>query len=277
MPRRPAIPTYFIQSTLSGILDWWYQNGFNVLRILHLHPVAQVLRRFRRNRESPKVALYHDRRIAFLSIFLHIVPLTSVIILMILNLKTTNFGNVSTSITTALQFLAKWLEVLTQSSLAAMLLDTVRRQVLGPSAIPFGAFLAPYRLTDISYLCSLEYWGLVRTLRLSKLYRMFLCVGLTLAVLLASVIGPSIAVAIVPRNLELSIWKEVVLLDPRVGLFPQKVDLVSGVIRYVITPRFHAKLKVASGTKSTSTYRCTSSVIWVPQSPIAGARVSGNK
>lgn len=243
MPPRPSIPTQFTQAILSGILDWSSQYGFSILRILHLHPLGQVLRRYRRKHESPKVALYHNRKIAVLSIFLHITPLTSVIFLMILNLKTRNFGNVSTSITTALQFVAKWLEILIQSSLAAILLDVVRRQILGTSALPLGAFVAPYRLTDVSYLWSLEYWGSIRATSLSKLYRLVLCIGLALIILLASVVGPASAVAVVPRNLELSVWKEIVFFEPLMGLFPQSMDLVLGNLRCVSTLDFCATLK----------------------------------
>lgn len=233
MPPRPSIPAQFTQYMFSAILDWTSQYGLSLLRILRIHPLAQILRRYRRKYEPPKVALYNDRRIAILSIFLHIIPLTSAVVLVTLNLQTIDFGSVSTSMTTAIQFVAKWLEILIQSSIAAMLLDVVRHKIPGKSSLPLGVFIAPYRLTDLSYLWSLEYWGSLRAANLSKLYRALLCLGLMLAVVLASVVGPATAVAIVPRNLELSVWKESAFFEPRMELFPEKVDLVSGSLRHV--------------------------------------------
>jgi hypothetical protein len=80
MPPRPSMPTHFIQSILSGILDCSSQYGFRMLRILRLHPLGQALRRYRRKHESPKVSLYHNRKIAVISIFLtsyHLLQLSS--------------------------------------------------------------------------------------------------------------------------------------------------------------------------------------------------------
>lgn len=112
MPPRSSIPSRIALAIASGILEWSFQHGFIVLRTSHLRPLARLIRRRQKKHESLKAALYHNGKIAVLSIFLNIMPLIALGALLVLNLQTRNLGTVSTHITTRIQFVATSLEVL---------------------------------------------------------------------------------------------------------------------------------------------------------------------
>lgn len=125
------------------------------LRFLRLNIISQWIQ----SEERPKVALYHHRGIALIQSLIHFATLCIVIACMVLNIRSYYWGSPSATILTTVQFATKLAEILTQASLANILLHLVRYQLLGHDGLPLGSLLGPYSITNVSYLWSLELWG----------------------------------------------------------------------------------------------------------------------
>lgn len=194
-----------------------------VLRKVKLQIVPQ-LTAWRGTIEEPKVAIYRNRGIVLLHLLPHVIPLTGVIALLVLNINTLFVGNLSTAAVAAFQFAAKLLELLAQASLAGIIIDLVRRQIVFNQDLPLGSLVAALRTTDVSYLWSLELWGSLT----SKQWRLTrrLCFGLLiiLTIVLAALIGPSGAVAIVPRQITHANGQYLNILNAPSNLFPMSPD-----------------------------------------------------
>jgi hypothetical protein len=151
---------------------------------------------FKVSEEKPKVAQHHSHKLAFVYAIPHLLPVLACTALLALNLRTTFIGDVSTVTLTALQFAAKALEILIQGSIAAIVLAIVRVQLLSAQDFPFGGAIAPYRVTDASYLWSRDLWGAL-TAKWCKGWNAWLVLAaLPMAVVLANLVGPSVAVLV---------------------------------------------------------------------------------
>jgi len=107
--------------------------------------------------------------------------------------------------------------------LSDMLLGVVRQLVVGQGKVPLGGLFAPLRLTDISYLWSLELWGLF-TSRHNRHWRIYTLALLAPSlVILAALVGPASAMLMIPRTETHGMWKGLVLMDAQSTLFPQRV------------------------------------------------------
>ncbi|KAK5266665.1 hypothetical protein LTR99_007276 [Exophiala xenobiotica] len=186
--------------------------------------ILPQLTKWKAQSEEPKVVIYKNHGIAVLSILAHAVPFAGVMALLVLNINTFFIGNLSTSAVTAFQFAAKLLELLMQASLADILLSAIRWQIVRNQDLPLGGLVAPLRTTDVSYLWSLELWGSLT----SKSWRGHrkACLGFLIfaTVLLAALVGPSGAVAIVPRQITHHNSQYLNILNPRDDLFPDKTS-----------------------------------------------------
>lgn len=122
--------------------------------------ILQILNPWRTKKESTKVAIHKRRSFAIIYFLSTLTTLIGAVLLMIINARTTPLGYVSTSTIAGLQFVAKFLDILMQVTLARLALHLVRHQLLGPNSLPRGALLAPSRISDASYLWSLDLWDL---------------------------------------------------------------------------------------------------------------------
>ncbi|KAL1867102.1 hypothetical protein Daus18300_006501 [Diaporthe australafricana] len=139
---------------------------------------------------------------------------------MVLNIRSWYWGDPSTTVLTALQFAAKFLEIMMQTSLGTILMSIVRHQLLGDRGLPLGSFLGPYSVTDISYLRSLEFWGGLGSKHARMGQRVVLGIAVAAFVVLASLVGPSIAVLLIPRPIDYTTGHYLVLLDEQATIFP---------------------------------------------------------
>lgn len=201
----------------------WLGTGFRIPRFqLFQHATGST-----ESQEPKKVALYRSRRTAWLYTIIHFFPFTAAMTLVILNLRSTYIGESQSDRLIALQFAAKLMEVLTQASIAAITLGVIRQYVLQVNDIPFGGLMAPYRTADLSYLWSLDFWGCVTSPALNLKRRLLFCLILPMVILLASLVGPSSAVLMIPRPMNSSIYVQLWLLDPTDEVYPTAVKLTS--------------------------------------------------
>ncbi|KAK5095796.1 hypothetical protein LTS08_007931 [Lithohypha guttulata] len=156
---------------------------------------------WKRHHEGAKIAVYNDRVTASLFSWLHIPPLCIAVAIITINLVGRRIGQtLDPTLSTGLQFCAKLHEVLMQTSLAAITLGLVRRELLG-NGLPLGTIFAPAQTTFISYLWSLEYWAAITSVGLGSIRIVFLLCSLFASMILAGLVGPSSAIAMIPRTI----------------------------------------------------------------------------
>ncbi|KAL8735024.1 MAG: hypothetical protein Q9166_001149 [cf. Caloplaca sp. 2 TL-2023] len=101
-----------------------------------------------------------------------------------------------------LQFAAKLHEMAMQSSLAVIVFGYVRHVLFSGDALPIGALLSGLQLTQVSYLWSMELWGIASS-KIPLRRRLGVMAMIIIAVILASTVGPSSAILLIPN---LSYW-----------------------------------------------------------------------
>jgi len=140
MRARIALPIPIVWSSKWTLISQLGTYLHHTLRFLRLQLIPQVTN-WRKGQEDAKVVLYVDRWTALLSSLVHLAPLATALALIILNIRTAFIGNVSTMTITALQFSAKLLEILMQTTITVILLGIVRQQVIAANAFPLGVSL----------------------------------------------------------------------------------------------------------------------------------------
>ncbi|KAJ9614326.1 hypothetical protein H2200_002462 [Cladophialophora chaetospira] len=184
---------------------------------------AQVLSQY--TEERTKVAIYRHRGIALLHALVHLPALTAAMLLITWNIGGHYVGSMPAVVSTSLQFAAKIFELLMQMSLATILLEIVRRCMIFTDSLTFGGMLAASRITDISYLWSLDFWGsLTAKNRKGWRNRGLLCF-VPVAVLLAALVGPSGAVLLIPRPTRYPSSAALLFTAQQEALFPIAVGV----------------------------------------------------
>jgi hypothetical protein len=122
--------------------------------------------------------------------------LAGAIALIILNCTTYFVGDFNHS--TGLQFAAKLHELLIQAAIADVLFTFVRIQATG-GYIHLGALVAPINALQVSYLWSLEFWSTVPSQAMARYQKFLFMAFVPLLVILGALVGPSSAVAMIPR------------------------------------------------------------------------------
>lgn len=165
--------------------------------------------------EERKVALYEDHGMSFLQGLSHLIPLGASLSLIIVNARGVFFGKVPDSTRTTLQFAAKLLEILTQTSLGIILLSMVRYFMFRKEMLPVGALLAPLSISSIAYCWSIDLWGPLLQRNHDSWKKYALLASIPPMILLAAVVGPAGAVLLIPRqmNATAATWN-FVLDDP---------------------------------------------------------------
>ena len=165
---------------------------------------------FTRPMERRKVALFRHRGVAALQSLLHVPPLAGAVTLLALNWSGYVIGPEFTW-SSQLQFLAKYHEVLMQASLGEILLAYIRSYTCD-DGIPFGFLFAPVYITHISYFWSLEFWSSIMSTALQKWRKFVLVFAVAGTIILGSIVGPSSAIVMIPRTMNL--WKETYVYTP---------------------------------------------------------------
>jgi hypothetical protein len=193
-------------------------------RSLRLHIIGQfgLLGR----QELPKIAVDIGWIRLLPYLFIHIPPLGAAITLIALNTSNYFIGQDFES-RTILQFISKLLEVWIQSSMTAILLSHVNKQI-NEDYTAFGALFAPKHTTHITFLWSLEFWGLLLSPDLRRRSKLISAGLIFSIVLLAAVAGPSSATLMIPRQVVRIFhdYTQLYLDDTPSTLFPQEIKLI---------------------------------------------------
>lgn len=128
------------------------------------------------------------------------------------------------------QFAAKLAEILIQASIATIALAVIRSQLLGGKGFPLGGLLAAYTTTDISSLWSLHLWGCLTSSNVGVALRLATHIFLPAAIVLAALVGPSMAVLMIPRPVYHLEGSRLELYSKMEDVYPSNVDLIGGKI-----------------------------------------------
>ena len=148
--------------------------------------------------ERPKIALWKSRPVALLHAVIHILPVSAAIAITVVNCVGIYVGLEAAWLPT-LQFLAKAVEMLMQASIAAVCFTYLRHELVH-HALPFGALFSAFQTNHLSYLWSLEFWGTVTSKGFASPRKFVFLLFVPLSILLSATVGPSFAVALIPRD-----------------------------------------------------------------------------
>ncbi|KAF2203112.1 hypothetical protein GQ43DRAFT_479331 [Delitschia confertaspora ATCC 74209] len=182
-----------------------------------------------RSTEHRKVAVYRSRGMVAIHSLVHLPPIVGAITLVVLNLTKFYVGR-SFNGNAQLQLVAKLHEVFMQASIMAIILHYVRSLVCH-CGLPFGGLLAPMHVSNPSFLWSLELWSALTSPNILGLQRILFVIFIPSTVLLGAVVGPSSAVAMIPRPVTSPPIQEVLaeIKDDPNRFFPKFVKNYAGV------------------------------------------------
>ncbi|KAH0023889.1 hypothetical protein KCU78_g5265, partial [Aureobasidium melanogenum] len=208
-----------ISAALGHRLTSWTQQTLRSFRLL----LFMALGPWKKKEEEPKIALYTGWVSVLTGLLVHVLPLSACIALIYLNATSFFLGtHVSTL---AFQFLAKFLELLAQASLASAVFVYLRALYTDPQPVPFGALFAGLQITSISYLWSLEFAGVVASKDFKRTRKFLFLLFIPLSIVLAVGIGPSLAIALTPTLGTIhNGWTEVWLNATEEQLFPSYLE-----------------------------------------------------
>jgi hypothetical protein len=149
-PSRPQRPTRQQRQS------WRYLRAF--FKNIGLQ-ATNALFHWRPQEEKPKTVIEKNRRMALLRLTIHIPPLIGCAVLFYYNLKTVILP--ASPAYTILQFVAKLLEIFMQASITAIILSQIRYEISDLGQSPFGSLFVGVRVTDIAYLWSSEFFGVI--------------------------------------------------------------------------------------------------------------------
>jgi hypothetical protein len=148
--------------------------------------------------EEAKIAIRKNRLTAVLRALIHLVPIGGAVALIALNCHQLFMGAYLNNIS-LLQFAAKLHELTMQASLAAIIFTYIRYELALGIGLPFGALFSGLQITQVSYLWSREFWGSISSTKIPIRRRLSLLVVILITTLLAAIVGPASAVAMIPR------------------------------------------------------------------------------
>lgn len=168
----------------------------DLLRFFKVQVVGQLVA-WKTPVEHRKVAVYHNRRMAVCHSLLHVAPLSAAIALLVLNWSQ-YFVGVELSQATTLQFVAKFHELLMQTSIAEVIICIVRLQTVD-GYVPLGFLSAAMQTFQLSYIWSLDFVSAVTSQVLHGWRKAVFALTIPLLIFLGALVGPSSAVLMIPR------------------------------------------------------------------------------
>lgn len=170
----------------------WLKQVLRSLRLL----IFMAISPWRSKQEDSKVAFFSGWAATWIGLLVHVLPLTAAIVL--ITFHTSGYHVESPESSMAVQFLVKFLELLAQASIGSTVFSYLRLVVTDRHPIPFGALFAGLQATHVSYLWSLEFSGVVASQWFRWSRKIIFLILIPISVILASGIGPSYAIAMIP-------------------------------------------------------------------------------
>lgn len=157
--------------------------------------------RSRSRHEHQKVAFGRNRQRALKHfVIFHAVPIGVSLYLIYINIRGRLWATHGMTVwISALQFVAKVHEMLMQASIGLVVLAYIQYLLVHEVGVPFGALFAYYSNRVLPYLVSMEFRASVTTPTFQGPLKIGFVCFVVFSVLLASSVGPSSAIAMLPR------------------------------------------------------------------------------
>lgn len=167
--------------------------------------------------EQPKVVYSHSRfQIIKGIILIHLLPISINFTLLGLYVRQVLWTPPwpTTSVLNALQFAAKVHESLMIASLVTVLLHHIRYRLLSAnnasSGLPLGLVTSPFRLLDITYICSQEFLATCWHVKSHRATHAITVLVHIFLFILAAILGPASAIAMLPKLGEWEVASKIV-------------------------------------------------------------------
>jgi hypothetical protein len=183
--------------------------------------------------EKPKVAFGRNRLRAFKHfVIFHAIPIGVSLFLIYINIKGYLWATHGMAVwISALQFVAKGHEMLMQASIGLVVLAYIQYLLVHEVGVPFGALFAYYSNRVLPYLVSKEFRASVTTPTFRGPLKIGFVCFVVFSVLLASSVGPSSAIAMLPRLVNVTATAVPVSFRiPENELYPQAFWTVNSVL-----------------------------------------------
>jgi hypothetical protein len=151
----------------------------------------------RQEEERPKIAIQKHRLAALLRASVHLLPVAGCIYLCVLNSRP--WAVLPKYPWEALQFVAKAHEILMQASISTIAVAYIRRELVSGQWMPLGALFSALQIDRLSYLWSMELWATLTASCLQSHRKALFVFFIPAGILLAAAVGPSSAMAMIPR------------------------------------------------------------------------------
>lgn len=161
----------------------------------------------RHGRQEPrKVAIQQSFISALLGTLIHIIPVSTIVIIVTLNLRgnlfrflVLDFLDSSSDWLQALQYVAKVHDLFMMASLMTMVFSVVSSELCLHKGLPYGAIFSGLQISHPTFLWSQEFWGLLTSDEIPK--TVILRMGFTIfgAIILGLAVGPASANLMIPR------------------------------------------------------------------------------
>lgn len=192
--RRNNVPPVSVRSASSGISGYTKKAAYSSPGIRDSHT------------EQPRAIINRSRQMLLFQVLLHAIPTSLTLFILSLSARGVYWSDVNNpnlnSQLEALQFAAKIQESFILASLAAVLVYVVTIQLCGDGA-PLGLLVASYQFSSLSNLWGMPFWTAMlsssRVQSRSLLPRAATVILLALVTLLATIMGPVVAVALIPK------------------------------------------------------------------------------
>lgn len=170
--------------------------------------------------------LKSNRFTAFLHVVVfHAVPLAVTLFLIIFNANERFYGPDGSQVS-YLQFAAKVHEILMQMSIICILISYLQYLLTNRSPVPLGSLFFAHNAANAGYLFSPEFWATLTSSGFPTMMKLMFVVFVPLSILLASVVGPSSAIAMLPTfvNYTLPGYPDFALNVEAADLCPSKLS-----------------------------------------------------
>jgi hypothetical protein len=175
-----------------------FRDSLRLFRLQSISLLFGCLRRAKSDTEYRKVAMYRSRGVAAFHSLLHFIPLGGAITVLALQWSKHWVGTENDD-STLLQFVAKFHELTMQASLVEVLLCVIRAEAVN-GYVPLGALSGITQPALLSYLWSLDFFSIVKTLSLCGWRRAAFLFIIPTIMILTSLVGPSTAILMIPRT-----------------------------------------------------------------------------
>ncbi|KAE8152753.1 hypothetical protein BDV25DRAFT_137561 [Aspergillus avenaceus] len=129
----------------------------------------------------------------------HLIPVGVAIACIILNLKGTFLGSGYNQWVNLLQFVSKVHEILMHLSITTIAMGYLLYVLTSEKPVPFGALFSIYNTTQVGYLWSKEFIASITSQGFPVMMKITFVLMMIASILLAAVVGPASAIAMVPR------------------------------------------------------------------------------